>query len=246
MNEELRYDLPEKVSPNTNEDPERVSPSETELFGAMDIVEAFTALRHELKLQVRGGRELQQSLATSVERLEQQLATRQPVASATIPADEFRRLAEAVAEMEESLQRAADMLTQQADQTNADDEWLNRWESSIVNSSWLTRTIAGGLLSELRDVVKQAFDDRFKREQSLVEVTRQGVVLLLARVHRLMEQCDLERVDVEGEPFDADVMQAVDVVESPNVDSAHVAEQLSPAYRWRGRMLRCAHVRVAR
>ena len=37
--------------------------AEEGLLGATDIVEAFTALRHELKLQVRAGRELTGGLA---------------------------------------------------------------------------------------------------------------------------------------------------------------------------------------
>ena len=45
--------------------------AEEGLLGATDIVEAFTALRHELKLQVRAGRELTgglgQVLAAAVE-----------------------------------------------------------------------------------------------------------------------------------------------------------------------------------
>ena len=35
-------------------------PSSVDMLGALDIVEAFTALRQELKLQVRSGREMQQ------------------------------------------------------------------------------------------------------------------------------------------------------------------------------------------
>ncbi|MEZ6074200.1 MAG: hypothetical protein R3C56_00565 [Pirellulaceae bacterium] len=40
-------------------------------LGAIDIVEAFTSLRHELKLQVRSGRDLQQALDGRLQQIEQ-------------------------------------------------------------------------------------------------------------------------------------------------------------------------------
>ena len=79
----------------------------SELLGAVDIVEAFTTLRHEIKLQVRGGRELQQSLQESLQRLEQKL-TAPPVG--TTPTSENRKMAEAIADIEESLQRAIESI----------------------------------------------------------------------------------------------------------------------------------------
>ena len=82
-----------------------------ELLGAMDIVEAFTTLRHELKLQVRGGRELQQSLQDTFIRLEQRIAS-QPTSQSENGASESRKMAEAIADIEESLQRAIESVVQ--------------------------------------------------------------------------------------------------------------------------------------
>ncbi len=75
---------------------------------------------------------------------------------------------------------------------------------------------------------------------------RQGLNLILARVHRLMKQSGLERLDVVGQPFDAELMFAIDTVASSTVPHAHVAEQLRPAYLWQGKLLRTAEVRLAK
>jgi molecular chaperone GrpE (heat shock protein) len=41
-------------------------------------------------------------------------------------------------------------------------------------------------------------------------------------------------------------MRAIGAVESVDCPSGHVVEQLAPAYRWQGRLLRFADVRVAK
>lgn len=109
------------------------------LLGATDIVEAFTALRHELKLQVRAGRELAgglgQAVATAVEsplaavtqRLDEmqaaiETAGRSPVRGGVEAGDgdaAMRALATAVAETEESLARASAVLAAQAETLRA-------------------------------------------------------------------------------------------------------------------------------
>ncbi len=224
-----------------------LEPPSPELLGALDIVEAFTALRHELKLQVRGGRELQQSLVTSLERLEKHLQSEPAKGEGEERlAGEARILADAVAEMEESLSRSVEMLRQSAAREEDLVAALKEFDEVVAGSSRWARMGAGGLLEKLRNLLENSLVVRDEQDQSLVDVTRQGLDLLLARVHRLMEACDLQRVDVQERLFDAELMQAVDVIEQAEVPSAHVAEQLRPAYVWRGKILRCAHVRVAK
>jgi molecular chaperone GrpE (heat shock protein) len=83
---------------------------EAGLLGAADIVAAFTALRHELKLQVRAGRDF----AERLDRLETAVvaAARQPP---PVAGDAVRDLAVAIAEIEESLERATVAVAEQAE-----------------------------------------------------------------------------------------------------------------------------------
>ena len=73
----------------------------------------------------------------------------------------------------------------------------------------------------------------------------EGLNMVLARLRRMMREQSIERLDVQGEPFDAETMHAIGSVAATDCPSGHVAEQMTPAYRWRGKLLRFADVRVA-
>ncbi len=216
-----------------------------ELLGAADIVEAFTALRHELKLQVRGGRELQQSLHDSLRRIEQRLASQQAQAGTSSPSDESRPLAEAVAEIEESLERTLGTLTRRSPSPCEPASLLDRFDHAMTRASWVTRKFAGHLWTEVRGIIEESASESRERDEAMDSAHR-GLELLHARVHRLMQQCDIRRVDVLQQPFDAEVMHAIDLIDTPSVPSGHVVQQLRPAYLWRGNILRYADVRIAK
>lgn len=269
---------------------------ESGLIGAADIVAAFTALRHELKLQVRAGRDLAAGLEGLVDagldrRLEdvaERLSHMETVvhaAAASTPArpvaagstDAIRPLATALAEVEESLERAVAAIAAEAEtigclatEVNADtdDETAAAetpdpaaaWDACLAGSPWLVRTLAGGLVGRLR----QVFDTHLERataasgrdagrveEGVLAAATSladagQGLELALVRTRRLMEQAGLRRIDVLYEPFDAEQMRAIDVVEDAAVPEGHVAKQFRPGYALHGVVLRPAEVGVAR
>jgi len=238
------------------------------MFGVLDMVEAFTALRHELKLQVRGGRDLQQLLVDGLQRLEQKLAA-SPVAASAVAGggasgggatEAGRDLAEALAEMEESLQRVhaalarsaateRPMASQPEDAPTA--RILTKLDEQIAQAPWWLRKFATAWLSSCRQsLVAVLTEEDGKREEpshdEQLKTAQQGIELLHARAQRLMQHCQLERIDVMGQPFDAESMHAVDVISAPETPAAHVAEQLRPAYRWRGKLLRYADVRLAK
>lgn len=214
-----------------------------ELLGAMDIVEAFTALRHELKLQVRGGRELQQSLLDSVQRLEQKVAT-PPVAVVATGAPESRRMAEAIADIEESLQRAIESIVKKPAAARTEDNLLTRFDEMVSKAPWIAKAFAGKWLEDLRATLAHSINSAIPSD-AVQDSNHRGLELLLARVHRLMKQCEIDRVNVLHQAFDAETMNAVDMIVDPTVPSTHVAQQLRPLYRWRNTTLRCAEVRIA-
>ena len=215
-----------------------------ELLGAVDIVEAFTVLRHELKLQVRNGRELQQSLVASLQQIEQRIASQNTVNDSQ-SSSESRRMVEAIIEIEESLQRALDSLKKSAATKTSDRSITSNFDELVSNASWLTRKFAGRLLSVIRASLENASAENKAAENSM-KSTYQGFELLLARIHRQMKQCEIERMNVLQKPFDAELMNAIDRIDSVSVPSTHVAEQLRPAYLWRGEVIRYAEVRLAK
>lgn len=244
------------------------------LLGALDIVEAFTSLRHELKLQVRSGRDLQQSLDERLQHIEQRLDEQValvsriesppsvPQALGSAGGDQrllaqSRQLAEALAEIEENLQRAVETLSSPLAETappsgpaNPQAELLVQFDRIVAEASWMGRLLARPLLAPLRRIIEselqQPTSEIADPARERLEVSGRGLQLLLQRVHRLMEGCEVVRQDVLGQAFDAETMRAIDVVSADSVPSMHVAEQLRPLYLWQGQVLKYANVRLAK
>ena len=163
-----------------------------ELLGAVDIVEAFTTLRHELKLQVRGGRELQQSLNDTLQRLEQRI-TSLPTNPSASNTSESRKMAEAIAEIEESLQRAIESIVQEPESARSDVNVLNRYDAMVSKAPWIAKTFAGKWLEDLRAGNAHSIATA-RRADSTPNIPHRGLDLLPARVHRLMNQCEVRHV----------------------------------------------------
>jgi molecular chaperone GrpE (heat shock protein) len=214
-------------------------------FGAIDIVEAFTALRHDLKLQIRSGTETQQLLNQRLDKLER-LAQNASAVPTEIPDSEARKLALALVEIEDALQRAVDGLQQSSNFNSSDEKNLtsHQLKLEIDGAGWLIRKTAGGLLQRLRGLA-----DKLEQSQAASEdrigLARQGLELLLERTRRLMRERQIERRDVNGLAFDSGLMNAIEAVSTTSVQPGHVAEQLKPAYLWRKQVLCFAEVRVA-
>lgn len=240
IGEPTRIDLTSMQDVNSAA-PHRESPDA--LLGALDIVEAFTSLRHELKLQVRGGRELQESMLENFQRLEQKLSAVPATANAGNNSDS-RKMAEAIAEIEESLNRAIESIIQNAMAVPTATNVLGRFDEMVATAPWVARKFASSWLQELRAAVAHSIAEA-KSLDKTKDATFRGLELLLARVHRLMQQFEIERENVLHKQFDSELMNAVDLIPDPQVPSGFVAEQLRPLYRWHGAVLRCAEVRVA-
>ncbi len=65
-------------------------------------------------------------------------------------------------------------------------------------------------------------------------------------MQRALDQHGLERIACVGAPFDPESMEVAEVVRDPERGATEVIDEVRPGYRWRGRLLRYAQVRVAR
>lgn len=73
-----------------------------------------------------------------------------------------------------------------------------------------------------------------------------GYRLTLQRLHRALEQYELEPMTVVGERFDPELMEVIEVVSEGDHQPGEVVEEVSRGYLWRGRVFRYAKVRVAK
>jgi molecular chaperone GrpE len=72
-----------------------------------------------------------------------------------------------------------------------------------------------------------------------------GVQMILRQTEELLKRFGVEPVSALGEPFDPAVHEAVVRFEDPTVDQPMVSEEFQKGYRYHGRLLRPAMVKVA-
>lgn len=217
------------------------SPDDVPQFGAVDIVEAFTAMRHEWRGQTKESRavaEQIQAAAASIQSLESKLLAGIAERKSD-EAPEAKRLALLIVETDHQLSRAVAALGQwEATCRMRTAAKAKAVEQCIAAMNGVARWFARPLLTLLAG---QHSAQGPTEEHPALE----GLNMVLARLRRMMREQGIERLDVLGHPFDANTMHAIGAVASTEYACGHVAEQLSPAYRWRDQLLRFADVRVA-
>lgn len=215
--------------------------------GLLQVVEALTAMRHELKLQTRSGRSLEESLQAARQSLD--AAMRQFQSVQAKEAESARRaaqpLVEALAGLDESLWRGTRaleishrQLTEKAPQRLRqilDDEyrrlsWWRQWSIRVWHS-------------QLRDQIAAATASVAEEEFSQI---MEGYRLIQDRVRQELRKQGLSRVETVGRRVDPTCMTVVDVVDDPNLPPETVVDELRPGYLWRETVIRCAEVRAVK
>jgi molecular chaperone GrpE len=87
--------------------------------------------------------------------------------------------------------------------------------------------------------------DRALRAGGSLEDLKSGVEMILKQTGDLLRRLGVEEVEAVGRPFDPAVHEAVVRLEDPAVDEQTVSEEFQKGYRYHGRLLRPAMVKVA-
>lgn len=210
-------------------------------FGAVDIVEAFTAMRHEWRGQTKESRALAeqiQSAVTSIQTLESKLRA----SVADRPSDaavDAKPLVLLIAETDHQLSRAVSAIAQweaiQQKRAAAEAVAIDQCAAAMSKvARWFARPLLTLLAAQRSAAVASS-------EHPALE----GLNMVLSRLRRMMREQGIERLDVQGLPFDANTMCAIGTMPSTDCPAGHVAEQLSAVYLWQGKLVRFADVRVA-
>jgi molecular chaperone GrpE len=75
---------------------------------------------------------------------------------------------------------------------------------------------------------------------------RKGVELINRQFHDALTKLGVEPIQAAGQPFDPNLHQAVQTVESNDVPADHVVDELQRGYKLKDRLLRPAMVTVAK
>ncbi|MFI5457275.1 MAG: nucleotide exchange factor GrpE [Isosphaerales bacterium] len=215
-------------------------------FGVIDLVEEFTALRHEVKLQTKSGRALIDQTETAVSALrlaiEQFRSLGPKEAQAVWTAG--KALAEAVADLDEALDRGRRELDRARHWIAG--ESIRDLETALNDlhrrRSWIRRRLLRAYHNEVVDVVRREGRSRHDLFDSLIE----GFGLIQNRLGRVMASEQVKRIPCEGNPVDLALMTVLEVVHEPDQTPGTVVKELRRGYTWRGRVIRYAEVQAVR
>jgi molecular chaperone GrpE len=94
--------------------------------------------------------------------------------------------------------------------------------------------------------ILDSLDRALKTNEASVEDFRSGIELIDKQFHDALSKLGVEPVPAEGEVFDPNLHQAIQMVDTAEVEDHHVIDELQRGYRIKDRLLRPAMVRVAR
>ncbi len=104
-----------------------------------------------------------------------------------------------------------------------------------------------GLILELLEIL-----DNFERATQAADqkkdfnLLHQGVDMISRQLHALLESKGLKKIKVEDEKFDPHQHEAIEVIESEEVEADIVATELQAGYLLNGRIVRPAKVKVVK
>ena len=93
--------------------------------------------------------------------------------------------------------------------------------------------------------ILDSLDRALKTTGVSVEDFRSGIELIDKQFHDALSKLGVEPVGAEGETFDPNLHQAVQMVDTDEVEDHRVIDELQRGYRIKDRLLRPAMVRVA-
>jgi molecular chaperone GrpE len=216
-------------------------------IGFLRLIEEFTALRQEVKLQTKAARGMQEQTVGLVEALRQAIEQFRSVTPRETEASYTagRPLARALADLDEALDRGR--LEIEKARRRIVDEAPRALEDALDTQfdaqSWIRRCVTRSYHHATRELLRRQSAERPRVFfQSLLE----GYDLIQARLQRTLKAEGIVRVPCVGHPVDPQTMTVLEVVEDSNQPPGTVVEELRRGYTWLGRTLRYAEVRAAR
>jgi molecular chaperone GrpE len=213
------------------------------------LLAPFVALRHEVNLQTKASRALLEQNGQTLEQLRLALETRRRPAPPS--AEELvRPLLKTLIDVQDALTLARREMLRVRDGLPPRDVppppafnlRLPFWARCLGLQADVDRELAPWRAWQ----ASAPTPNDVARQRQTVEALLVGYDMSLQRLGRVMEQQGLERIACVGETFDPELMEVAEVVRDPERSSTEVIDELRPGYRWRGRLLRYAQVRVAR
>ncbi len=219
--------------------------ADVRVVGLYDVIEAFTALRQEVKLQTKSSRTVQSSADSAITSLETAIDRfnsietdeRAAARKAVVP------LVNTIAELSESVQRGRTVI-QRAAERIADEtrsRFLTWLDEETRREAWWRRWI--------NKPFRRALEHRWEQQvqeihEPLCESLVDGYRLIQQRLDRAMLEHEIRRIDCIGRTVDPHCMTVVGLEENSGRPKGIVVEEVRPGYYWKTEVVRYAEVRA--
>ena len=103
------------------------------------------------------------------------------------------------------------------------------------------------LISEFLPIIDNLeIAERHIKEAKDFKAVREGVDMIQGQIQKFLKDIGLERIKTEGEKFDPGLHEALEVEESNDKNDGLVIAELKPGYKFNGRLLRPASVKISK
>ncbi len=232
-------------------------------FDVATILQNFIALRQEVNLQTRATRAQQEQNSQTITMLEEALGTLQrqeaqledndqgvqdeivrPLLKTLIDAHDSLSIAERqVRRLHESASPQPPVPTSAGEPPRIKLK-IPHWARWMGLDASIEAQLAP--LYAWRQSQQPTADPAAERYRQSLDALLTGYRMSLQRIERAFEQYALETFACVDEAFDPEIMEVAEVVRDANRVRTEVIEELRRGYLWRGRLFRCAQVRVAK
>ncbi len=94
--------------------------------------------------------------------------------------------------------------------------------------------------------ILDSLDNALKTNATSLEDFHSGIELIDKQFHDALAKLGVQPISTEGQPFDPNLHQAIQMVDTDKAEDNHVLDELQRGYKLKDRLLRPAMVRVAR
>lgn len=213
--------------------------------GLLQVVEAFSAMRHEIKLYTKGTRNLEGAVERSLERLEAASRAFKSVQSKEQEAVDYtsRPMVEALIDLHESFLRAGGVLHAAYEQLtqSAPAQLSQHLDEQLERQPWWRRWAVRRWHIHIRDLVHAAHAETAKRE---LAGFMEGFQMIQNRLLRALADNNIQRLDETGGAVDPTHMMVVELLTDSDLPAESVVEVVRAGYLWGSRVVRYAEVRA--
>jgi molecular chaperone GrpE len=236
-------------------DAEAASEQAVEPLDLQTLLSQLVALRHEVNLQTKAVRGQQEQNAETLRQLGQALQTLRQAQNGGDQAEQqakdelIRPVLKTLVDVHDALWLAEREVRRVTQNVLPELEHLPvAPEAHAPKASFLRRLFGPRAAPPARHPEEQASpaNESAERIRNMLGSLLTGYTMSLKRLERALEQAGLEQIPCQGEAFDPELMEVVEVVADSGLPGGEVVDEVRRGYLWHGRIFRYAQARVAR